>query len=54
MRSNGGRQESSYRSFRRVEFPAWYRSGPADVGIWTRAALAGTRSGTDLADRAAA
>lgn len=36
------------------EFLAWYRSGPADVGIQTRAVLAGAASAADLPGRAAA
>lgn len=36
------------------QFCAWYRSGPADVGIQTRAVLAGAKAGADLPDRASA
>jgi ADP-ribosylglycohydrolase len=36
------------------EFLAWYRSGPADVGIQTRAVLSGAESAADLPGRAAA
>lgn len=36
------------------EFLAWYRSGPADVGIQTRAVLSGARTAADLPGRAAA
>jgi ADP-ribosyl-[dinitrogen reductase] hydrolase len=36
------------------EFLAWYRSGPADVGIQTRAVLSGARMAAELPGRAAA
>ena len=36
------------------EFLAWYRSGPADVGIQTRAVLSSARTAAELPDRAAA